>query len=268
MSSEEDLKFRILDLGKCFLAELSLLKECYANPDLEGRAKEVRVVIASACSTGSALYSLSNTPQYFYAEMVMLARAFIEKITNFCYLQICSDKEFRKFLMHPFYKLFHNTDRGKRSGQKEISIKYSGRNELLNNPKIKEALQLFSETNSKKNWSDLGIDQKVALIGQKTNIRVEFFLLNTLSIYSDASESLHGSLYGCALPTGAFVPNAEPPAIHVLKYTAILIDQLGSMINETIRLLSLNKNIMPIFEKSNEIQKKKIIILKEIVSME
>jgi hypothetical protein len=273
MLEKEALKLKIDDLRECLLSELSLLKEASSSVDLEGRAKEVRIVIASACSTGSALYKLGDKSQYFYAEMNMLARAFIEKITNFCYLQICSDEEYKKFLLHPFYRAFHNTDKEKYSGNKKIKLQFSGREELRKDPKIREALKVFSETNPRKDWSDLGIDQKVALIGEKTNISIEFFLLNTLSIYSNASESLHGSFYGCALPTGIFtfgvdIKDLEQVESHVLKNTALLFAQLGSMINETLRLLSKNRKLTQIFEKSNLNQKKSLTLMKDIFQRE
>ena len=84
-----------------FNAQLCLLrKACESN--ITGKAQEVKILLASACSTGTSLVILGDKPEYFYLESMMLSRSFLEKIINYCYLQICSDSEYEKFLLHPW----------------------------------------------------------------------------------------------------------------------------------------------------------------------
>ncbi|MFA5643135.1 MAG: DUF5677 domain-containing protein [Candidatus Paceibacterota bacterium] len=256
------------DLRKYFFAELTLMKGA-CDSELSQRAKKVKIVIASACSTGTAIHILGEKPEYFYSEMMMLSRSFIEKLTNFCYLQVCDDFEYEKFLLHPLYRAFHNCDKFKYTPKGKIGIKFAGREEMKKDPQIAKALSLFSETNPRKDWSDLGIDQKVAFISQRSKIRTEFFLLNTLTIYSNASESLHGSLYGCALATGAYAPGANlknhiKTEKNLLKNTALIYAQLGSIIDELIKLLAESNKIEDLKEASNKNQDISVIAMKLI----
>ncbi len=243
---KEDLELLIEELRKYFLAQLTLLKGV-CQSELQGKVFESKIVIASSCSTGTAIYKIGGSPEYFYSEMMMLARSFIEKLTNFCYLQVCGDEEYEKFFLHPYYKAFHNSDRSKFTESNSINLKYTGKEKLKENKKIKRALEVFSETDYTKNWSNLNIDKKVAFIAKNTKIKTEFFLLNTLSIYSNASEALHGSLYGCALATGAYTPGVDAKKkdeveVNLQKNTALIYVQLGSIINEVLNLISLNGN--------------------------
>jgi len=201
-------KFYLEELRKFFWCQLTILKGLW-NAKLKGRAKEVKIVLGSSCCTGWAIYELGRDYERYYAEMMMLARSFIEKIINFCYVVICDDTEYKKFLLHPLYRAYHQMEKSKYAGNIKLSIKFLGRHFIKNNPKVSEALRLFSESNPRLKWSNKNIDEKVALIKEKTNINIGIFLMNTLTIYSNASEALHGSLFGCSFHTGAYDPSID-----------------------------------------------------------
>lgn len=88
-------KFGSKELSEHFngflFAQTTILKGVFDHK-LKGRAREVIVLLGSACSTASAIAKLGKDADYFYCETVMLARSFIEKIINFCYLLVCEDK--------------------------------------------------------------------------------------------------------------------------------------------------------------------------------
>lgn len=268
MKKNNELELYVEELGKHLFSELSILNSFWKT-NLSGRAKEVRVVIMSACSTGNAIHVLSKNPDLFYSETIMLARSFIEKVTNFCYLQVCDDEEFERFLLHPLYRAFHNSDRSKYAGKHTIGLMYSGKDEMINIPQMRKALSLFSDTDPKMNWSKLSVDQKVAVIAEKTKISSEFFLMNTLVIYSNASEALHGSLYGCALPTGAYIPgedHKDPDRIKdsLLKKTALLYVQTGSLIHEVLKIFLDDDEVKTLFESSKKNHELAVAVMKLI----
>jgi len=268
----EDLKLLVNELRQYFLAQLILLKGVCDSP-LIGRAPKVKIVLVSSRSTGIAIHKLGESPEYFYSEMIMLSRSLIEKITNFTYLQVADKDEYRKFLLHPYYRAFHNSDKSKYTTNAKISIAYSGKEELKNIPKIAEALDVFSETDSKKDWSSKNVDKKISAISEKTKIKTEFFLMNTLTVYSNASEALHGSFYGCALATGAFTPGVNIKDLdsvnrNVLKNTALLYVQLGTMIDEVINFLSKKNKISSIRNASRKNQEISISVMKVIFNAE
>ncbi len=250
----EDLKLLVTELGKHLLAELSILKGL-CSLDLNERAQNTKIVIASACSTGTAIHELSKKPEYFYSETIMLSRSFIEKVTNFCYLQVCDDSEYERFLLHPLYRAFHNADKNKVAGANSIELTFSGRAEMGKDTNVQKALAVFSDSNPRLNWSNLGIDKKVALLAEKSEISVESFLMNTLTLYSDASEALHGSLYGCALPTGVYIPGENHKDVSIveknlLKNIALLYVQMGSLVHETLKMFPNTKGIEALIKGS------------------
>jgi len=250
-----------LELGLVFNDELLVLKK-YVATELKGRAEEARILPATACSTGLVLYELSKKPDYFYSECIMLARSFIEKITNYCYVQVCSEEEYQKFLLHPYYRLFHNTDLEKYAGKEKVSLKYSGRENLRKNTQVSKALDLFSEDNPRLSWSSLNVHQKIGVLDEKSEIKTSFFLLNTLSLYSDASEALHGSLFGCALPTKAFRLVDSDVKKDNLKNICLIYAQLGSIANELIKQNCTSEDLLNI---SNENQEKAVVLMKEML---
>jgi len=212
---------------------------------------------------------MSEKPEYFYAETVMLARSFIEKMTNFCYLQVCDDEEYNKFLLHPYYRAFHNADKTKHAGEVKIQLKFAGKSDLKAMPVVSEALSIFSETNPRLNWSTFSLDEKVALLSARSSISPEFFLMNTLTIYSDASEALHGSLYGCALPTGKYIPggsfgDVDAQRENILKNIALLYVQLGSLIHEMLKIFPENESVKELLIESNENHKNATALMKKI----
>jgi hypothetical protein len=264
----KDLSLMLNELRKYFLTELTLLKDV-CDSVLIDRALEVKIILLSSCSTGTAIHKLGEKPEYFYSEMIMLSRSLIEKITNFVYLQVAEKNEYQKFLLHPYYRAFHNSDKSKYTAKARINILYNGKEGLKSIPKVAEALDAFSETNSKKDWSSKNVDQKISLISKKTKIKTEFFLINTLMVYSNASEALHGSFYGCALATGAFTPEVNTKDLdsvnqNVLKNTALLYAQLGSMIDEVIKFLSEKNEISSLRDASSENQKISVSVMKVI----
>lgn len=266
MKNVELLKNSVEELRMNFKNKLILLRQL-SKATLTGRAFDVRVIISSACSTGTSVYTLGENPEYFYSEMMMLSRSFIEKLTNFCYLQICDDSEYERYQIYPLYRVFHNSNRSKHTSKGTMNIIFSGKDVLEKDLKVQRALKLFSETNPRMNWSIKNIDERISLIAEKTNLHTEFFLMNTLTIYTNASEALHGSLLGCVLATGAYslglnTKNIQDVYENLYKNTALLYVQLGSIIHEVIKLLS--ENNLELFEESNKTEKIAVTKMEQI----
>jgi hypothetical protein len=78
---------------------------------LDKRSSEVIVLLGSSCQTASAIAKLSEHPDVFLGECYILARAFIEKIINYCYLLVCDDAEHSRFIKHTIQKSYRKLDR-------------------------------------------------------------------------------------------------------------------------------------------------------------
>lgn len=96
--SLEDLKHFHIEATNFFGAELMMLKEVI--PMIKNdRIAKAAVLLMSCGQTGAAILQLANQTDSFTRESAMLARAFMETITNFCYVGICDDKEYRAFIL-------------------------------------------------------------------------------------------------------------------------------------------------------------------------
>ena len=105
--SLDDLKRFHNEAVQFFASELMLLKE--AIPRIKDDRLGKAAVLLSGCGqTGAALLQLASQTDSFTRESSMLARSFMETITNFCYVGVCDEKEYRAFILHPIYRHFHN----------------------------------------------------------------------------------------------------------------------------------------------------------------
>jgi hypothetical protein len=265
--SIDDLKHYHQEASKLFAAELIILKEVIPKIT-EDRLAKTATLLISCGQTGAALLQLANQIDNFSSESVMLGRAFIEKITNFCYANICDEKEYRKFLLHPVYKHYHNVGFPKMEDnlaympdnieavKENIAALKEKQEKLKIIPIVQEALTLFSEEKANLNWTKKSLNERIEAIEKWGKLLDVFFTLNKLRYYSDASETLHGSLYGCTYGLGIFEPgffnqfNEEELQKRSYKDSSAMLLHLGTLIHESLTLISYQCDIKKIWEAS------------------
>lgn len=257
--SLEDLKRFHNEAKEFFASELMLLKEVIPKINDE-RLLKPTVLLISCGQTGAALLQLANQIDCFSAESVMLARAFIEKIINFCYVGVCDEKEYRAFLLHPIYKHYHDVGSLKMEDNFEEATKLiEGREKkqelLKKTPIVQEALKMFSETKPYLPWTKKNLSDRINVIEKWGKLLDVFFTISKLEYYSNASESLHGSLYGCTYGIGAFDTDFDPSDEEKLnkklyKDNACVLLHLGMLIHETFTLISYSNEIKVIWKYS------------------
>lgn len=100
-----------------------------------------------------------------------------------------------------------------------------------------------------------------------------FFHLNKAQYYSDASEALHGSLYGCTYRLGTFDPefdHTEKEELQKKLYkdsTCILL-HLGMLIHESFTLISYFDNIDDIWNYSYQNRGQALNLLWHVIGKE
>lgn len=196
----------------------------------------------------------------------MLARSFMETITNFCYVGVCDEKEYRAFLLHPIYKHYHNvgtpkmeehldSDRLVESALEFNAIRKEKQKKLKKVPIVREALTIFSETKKNLRWTKKNLEQRITVLEKWGKFMDCIFTINKLEYYSDASEALHGSLYGCTYSVGAFDPEFDHTSEEELRKklykdnTCILL-HLGTLIHASLTLISYSNSIHEIYGHS------------------
>lgn len=188
--SLDDLKRFHNEATQCFGSELMLLKEAIPKITDDKLAKPA-VLLISCGQTGAALLQLANQTDSFTSEAVMLARAFMEKITNFCYVGVCDEKEYRAFILHPIYKHYHNVGSPKMKDNfdgtiENINTSTAARKEKQHNlkkiPIVQEALTIFSDTKAYLPWTKKKLSDRIEVIEKWGKLLDVFFSLINLSI--------------------------------------------------------------------------------------
>jgi hypothetical protein len=257
--SLEDLKRYQAEATKFLSSELMLLKEAILAITDE-RLGKTAVLLVSANQTGSALLQLAAQTDYFTNESVMLARSFIEKVTNFCYASLCDAEEYRAFVLHPVYKRYHiigmpTMQDSLASWPDHEKARKEQQEAFRKMPIVQEALTKFSETKPHLNWTKKTLSERIQVIAERGKLMDVFFTLCKLQYYSDASEALHGSLYGCTFHVGTFDPDFDSNQEDELdkklrKEIACVLLHLGMLIHESFTLISYSNNITEIWDYS------------------
>jgi hypothetical protein len=242
-----------------FGSELLLLKESIPKITDEKMSKAA-VLLISCGQTGAAIIKLADEIDCFTSASVMLARAFMEQSINFCYVSLCDEKEYSSFILHPLYKHYHNIGLSKleddtESYKENMAAKKDKQERLKNTPIVQEALSIFSETNPRLSWTKKTLTQRIDVIKEHGKLLDVFFTINKLRYYSDASETLHGSLYGCLHNLGILMPNFDYTDKDELdkklfKDNTCILLHLGMLIHECFTLISYSNDIEEIWNYS------------------
>lgn len=259
--SLKDLKHFHKEAIQFFGAELMLLKDVMPKIN-DYKLSKPAVLLITCGQTGDALLHLSKHLDIFSSQMVMLARSFMETITNFVYIGVCDEKEYQAFMLHPIYKHYHNIGSTQMDDQwdfSNIDANFKTKDEKQKKLKeihiVQEALVMFSETNPNKNWTKKSLDQRIDVINKWGKLLDVFFTLCKTRYYSDASETLHGSLYGCTYGVGVFDPEFDHTKEEELekklyKDSTCVLLHLGMLIHEAFTLISYSNEIKEIWDYS------------------
>lgn len=175
----------------------------------------------SICLLGQHGYSNQAT---------MVHRAFLEKIVTLIYLQVTTEDEFKAYFLYSIQKTYRLMDRNlKVNDDKKIALKFKGDFDLSAHPEMKEAVDRFTRVSGKvkTRWVNGSIETKLSVIEKAGVIDAGFLMFPLFYVYDDASEALHGTMYGCLVHFGIYEPGAAPTsaeerAKHHRRHLALL----------------------------------------------
>ena len=245
--SLEDLKRYHGEASQFFASELMMMKEVIPSITNDRLGKAATLLIAAG-QTGGALLQLANQTDSFTSGAMMLSRSFMERVTNFCYVSICDEKEYRAFVLHPVYKNYHNIAMPTLEEDLDFmveneAIRKAIQEKLKQSAVVQEALAIFSETKSHLPWTKKSMSQRIQVLEEWGKFMDVFFTINQIQYYSDASEALHGSLYGCIYSFGMFEKDFDPTKgdeidKRLYKESACVLLHLGMLIHECFTLIN------------------------------
>jgi hypothetical protein len=229
--------------------------------DIGSKLSQIKILLATCSNTAQAIVQLSHNSEYFFSEMIVLSRAFVEKSINFCYLAVCDEAEYDNYLKYTIQKSYRKLDRSVQCADTSLGIKYGGNSSYLeSNPEIQEAVNQFTSKNGKEitRWTRASIEKRIEIIAENSDINHGILMFNTLSVYEDASETLHGTLYGCSYHTWCYEPNIDHtnPAeveMNTQKKVSLLFIQLCALFHECIAAIGTEVDIADFVTASKEL---------------
>lgn len=143
----------------------------------------------------------------YQAETYIVARAFIERAVTFFYLQYCSKDELDDYDKYTKQKVYRKLETKTYVDKSVVPADYTSLINLSLNKDMNDAVEKFTSKVSIKpitRWSKKNIEDKVNLIRENDKKIADVIELGLEHVYDDASEALHGTIYGCMFPAGIF----------------------------------------------------------------
>jgi len=188
--------------------------------------------------TGTSIGLLSG--HLHLTECYILARSFLESLTTYTYTLSCDEEEYSRYLAYTKQKAYRVLDRSFNVGNQEVRLRWTGSIELEKEPELKKALQLFTSEKgkAKTRWTSHNLSEMLESIASRGGLEIGYLMFAILGIYDDASEALHGTLYGSIFHIGTFA-GKTPASKNELKKTwneqfSALFLMLGSCIHTLI----------------------------------
>lgn len=207
-------KFRE-ELHKVYVKQLLLVERLYKYQfeklsHLDNtRLGSLYLLLFSMTYTGAAISILAGrmqTEECLINECYMLARSLLERIINYLYLLYCDEKEYERFLQYEKQKSFRVLNRTFNVGELKVTLGLSEPINLEGYPDVAEAVKQYTSKSGKikTHWTETSISKMLETIKNEGKIDIRYLMFAVLGIYDDASEALHGTIYGTTFQIGHY----------------------------------------------------------------
>jgi hypothetical protein len=233
-----------------FLNQLRVLEqfvEQVSDPKEIGKAGEIFPLLIGIVTSGKATVAL--TREKYATEVFVLARCFLERTINFCYLMISDKKEVKDFIDHGLQKGYRATS------AKKITFNLFGHKFKIQEPNkwLQSKLQKFTRKGRQTNWTPLYFRTRLEKLKEYCP---EFDLAFFCNLYEDGSESSHGTFYGTLFHTG-ILSEAQCPNMglqYINAYITLTLCKLADLIMIAFQVIAANveKDISKYMQKLEE----------------
>ncbi|MGA2333061.1 MAG: DUF5677 domain-containing protein [Syntrophales bacterium] len=240
-----------------FIFQFQLLHELIDKIDKKGRPGRLNylgVLLFSIISNAKSIVNLIGGG--FIPEAYIISRSYFEKCVNFCYLNVCDEREYENYVDWSHQKIIRALY------TKQKAYKNIGHNVPLPDilPLIRENKELkkFSgkKGGEKPNWTDVSLYHRIKFIENKINKKTCAMYLAAMNmIYEDASENIHGTLYGATFHTAIFYginKTDEDKQKYLIGLGFTLYMLLGILIQGICELVSIYMPVNEIIKKSED----------------
>ena len=166
-------------------------------------------MIQAAGSSSSTLTTLSEAPGLHTRDCYGISRSIVEIAVNICYIIAEGETAANRALRHARQKSHRDLDRESALGDSIIRMFHRGAPDPSTIKGLQDELNEFtSQSGREKGWIDLGVDERIEIVGTKLGESILTALhWARFMVYRHSSEILHGTLFGAYFFFGQTIPN-------------------------------------------------------------
>lgn len=163
------------------------------------RLKPLGPLFQGIGTTAKAMATLAS--EGLANETLMLARALFKRTLNAAYLIVADEQEVENYVLWAKNRTYRGLTRTIESGEIEFTVEYGGEIDVSDIPGLEEAVDRFTSKNGKPKgtWTEVSRSERIEKIIKRSSLEPGVFSLSELAIFGDASEALHGTLYGATV---------------------------------------------------------------------
>jgi hypothetical protein len=229
------------------------LAELITKLEKPGRLAKLGVLLFSLNSNSVAINKLFG--EALIGEGQIIGRAFLEKCANFCYLNVCDEKEYDNYLSWSSYKIVHSVE-VKQRAYKNIE-QDTPLPESFKEAKNSDVYKKFSgkKGGKKFSWTNVSLYHRIKYIKEKiSSFEHRIYLATMNQFYDDASEEIHGTLYGITYHTGIMFGEKRRKDSYKFKFSLCSEVHLllGLLINGILQVMSTITPADELLKKSKQ----------------
>lgn len=257
-----------------FMSQLALLEKLYQHQFTnlkhldDARVGKLYPLLFSIHHTGISISLLSS--HLHINECYILARSFLERLITYIYLLSCDESEYSRYISYTKQKGYRVLNRSFVAGDSEVRLKWSGIIDLEKEPDLKEAVNTFTSEKGKPKtrWTSQSLSKMIQSIASRGKLEIGYMMLAILWIYEDASEALHGTLYGSTFHIGTFIGKIPSSKEELKKnwneqFSALFL-ALGTCMHTLIQSFHKVANVDDILSNSKDNLRTISIAMKEM----
>lgn len=257
-----------------FMSQLALLEKLYQHQFTnlkhldDARVGKLYPLLFSIHHTGISISLLSS--HLHINECYILARSFLERLIIYIYLYSCDESEYSRYISYTKQKGYRVLNRSFVAGDSEVRLKWSGIIDLEKEQDLKEAVNTFTSEKGKPKtrWTSQSLSKMIQSIESRGKLEIGYMMLAILWIYEDASEALHGTLYGSTFHIGTFIGKIPSSKEELKKnwneqFSALFL-ALGTCMHTLIQSFHKVANVDDILSNSKDNLRTISIAMKEM----
>ncbi len=258
-------------------SQMSIVKACIPSIKDE-RTQRINILLMSCLSTGSAILHLCSRQELFFSEAIMLLRVLVEKCTNYAYLTFCDEKEYQNYHDYARYVSYTALEKSFEFDDGRIlKITHTGKEFLDKESESNEDFEDIAKFRKQKlrDWTTVSMEKRIKAIERKHEKLGLLLGLMRLSYERQASEAIHGTLYGAMHHLMPNILSERPNNPAKLEYDVMkaaitlsweigeLFAQMLEFINATLPTQNFEQFLDPARKKSNNARKYIQIVLSD-----